>query len=202
MPILVVGNGQSRESININTNRTVVGCNALIRDMPVDHLVCCDRRMVEEAILNENAKNTKIYVRPDWFNYFRKIKKDKRINLVPELPYDTTRSKIDNPIHWGSGPYAVLLSATLDNDVQLIGFDLYGINDRVNNIYKGTLNYSDRTSNPVDYSYWEYQIGKVFENFPNVNFEIINSNKWNMPRKWKYPNVKFTILESKNLTFA
>ena len=202
MPILVVGNGQSREQVDLNQISNIVGCNALIRDVPVDHLVCCDRRMVEEAIEHPNAKNTIIYVRPDWFEHFRKIKKDRRILKVPELPYQTSRSKIDNPIHWGSGAYAVLLAATLDDEVTLLGFDLYSINDKVNNIYKGTLNYCLKESKPVDHSYWEYQIGKVFESFPDTKFKILNNKDWILPKKWKYPNVEFEVLATKNLTFA
>jgi len=202
MPVLVVGNGQSRQQINLDRSNVIVGCNALIRDIAVDHLVCCDRRMVEEAIEHSNADNSKIYVRPDWFRYFRKIKKDKRIHQVPDLPYDTSRAKIDNPIHWGSGPYAVLLAANLDNDVTLIGFDLYGIDEKVNNIYKGTLNYSDKNSKPIDHSYWEYQIGKVFESFPDTKFKVLNTKDWVLPKKWRYPNVTFEVLVTKNLTFA
>ena len=74
---VVIGNGESRRSINLETYKskyTMIGCNALHRDISVDHLICCDRRMAEEATNNINNQNTKIYVRPSWFHYFRKIK--------------------------------------------------------------------------------------------------------------------------------
>lgn len=194
---LVLGNGESRSKINLSNflkDYTVIGCNALHRDFIVDHLVCCDRRMGEEAIISENTKTTQIYVREDWFKYFRKIKKDKRIFEVPKLPYEGNL-KQDQPFHWGSGPYAVLLAAQLEyTTVILAGFDLYGINERVNNIYKDTKNYSKHDSNPVDPSYWIYQIGKVFQNYPNTDFIIWNNVDWKMPKEWQYPNVKFEHL--------
>lgn len=159
--------------------------------------------MGEEAIVSENTSNTKIYVRSDWFNYFRKIKKDKRIHQVPELPYKGN-TKADDPIHWGGGPYAVLVAAQLEHveTIILVGFDLYSKNERVNNLYKGTKNYKDKNSQPVDPSYWIYQIAKIFQYYPKKSFIIFNDRKWEMPKSWKQKNVSFEILESKNLTFA
>ena len=206
MIALVVGNGESRTGINIQSfsqDYILVGCNALHRETTTEHLICCDRRMGEEAILSENTKHTKIYVRADWFNYFRKIKKDKRINKVPELPYKGN-TKADDPIHWGSGPYAVLVAASLENveTIMLVGFDLYSSNNTVNNMYKGTKNYSDKNSKPVDPSYWIYQIAKVFHHYPQKNFVILNDHKWEIPRQWKISNVSFELLATKNLTLA
>ena len=49
--MLVIGNGESRLKTNLNKIEDIkIGCNAICRDMPVDHLVCVDRRMVLEAI--------------------------------------------------------------------------------------------------------------------------------------------------------
>jgi len=190
---LVVGNGESRNSVNLTKfieDYETIGCNALHRDYVVDHLVCCDRRMVEESIESNNTINTQIYVREDWFRYFRKIRKDKRINIVPDLPYPG-KLKQDLPINWGSGPYAVLLGALLQPSVMLLGFDLYPTDDKVNNIYKGTPNYAPASANPVDYKYWVYQIGKIVKHFPETEFIIFNYPDWKMPREWKYPNVRF-----------
>lgn len=205
MTTVVIGNGESRQSIDIQLHEytTIIGCNAIHRDMHVDHLVCCDRRMMEESTSSPNTLQTKIYARPDWFRYYRKIKKDKRINLVPELPYKEKNTKADDPIHWGSGPYAVLLAATLEeNSIHLLGFDLYSKNEKVNNIYKDTPNYGKKDSRPVDYNFWEYQIAKVFANYPNKKFVIFNNKDWRMPIKWNLPNVEFEVLATKNLTLA
>jgi len=190
---LVIGNGESRRFSNpssFNHNNIIIGCNAIHRDMQIDHLVCCDRRMVEEAVKSLNTARSKIYVRPDWFRYFRKIRKDKRILQTPELPYDG-ELKQDKPIHWGSGSYAVLLGAMLDDETHLLGFDLYPTNDNINNLYKGTPNYNPKNSKPVDYSFWIYQIAMVFKYFPNNKFVIHNKHDWQIPFDWKKKNVFF-----------
>ena len=71
---LVIGNGESRQGIDLSSfgERLIVGCNALHRDTHVDHLVCCDRRMVDESLDSDNTKNTKIYVRQDYINFYSK----------------------------------------------------------------------------------------------------------------------------------
>ena len=149
--------------------------------------------MAEEATDNPRTEDTVVHVRDSWFNYFRKIKKNKNVRCVPAIPYQGT-DKQDYPDHWGSGCYAVLLGATLSQDVTIIGFDLYGIDNKVNNIYKDTTNYSKQESSAVDPSYWIYQIGKVFQYFPNTQFTIRNNADWIMPREWQHTNVKFQPL--------
>lgn len=194
---LVIGNGESRKGVDLSSLKndyTLIGCNAIHRDIVVDHLVCCDRRMGEEATNNEQSKDTLIYVRDDWFHYFRKIKKNKNIRVMPALPY-TGELKQDRPEHWGSGCYAVLVAAELGSkEVTLLGFDLYGVNNRVNNVYKDTKNYSAKDSQAVDPSYWIYQIAKVFTHFPETKFIIKNKSDWQLPKEWKKLNVEFVAL--------
>lgn len=150
--------------------------------------------MVEEAVVSETTRNTTIWVRPDWFRYFRKVRKDKRIHCVPDIPYQG-QYKIDKPLHWGSGPYAVLTAAENGYEtVMLLGFDLYGIDDKVNNVYKGTTNYKDADSQAVDYSYWIYQISKVFTHYPRTEFIVWNHAEWQMPKSWQGNNVRFELL--------
>jgi len=200
---LAIGNGESRKQIelnNIKKNFTFIGCNAIQRDIEVDHLICCDRRMIEESLISNNTSNTKIYVREDYLSFYQS--KDDRIHSVPDLPY-SSNSKVDMPIHWGSGPYAVLLAATLTVEkIFLLGFDLYSNNDFFNNVYKDTKNYKNSDSKPIDYSFWEYQIAKVFECFPNKNFVVLNGQNWQMPLSWKKRNVFFEVLVTKNLTLT
>jgi len=194
---LVIGNGESRRIIDIEYYRsthTLIGCNAIHRDITVNHLICCDRRMVVEATANINNVNSLIYVRSDWFHVFKKIQKNKNIRLVPNLPYKGETKK-DQPEHWGSGCYAVLLAASLNFDtVELIGFDLYGIDGLVNNFYKDTENYSKSDSKPIDHSFWVYQISKVFDYFPKIKFIIRNKRTWNIPDEWQKNNVSFVAL--------
>lgn len=194
--VLVIGNGQSRSQIDLESfkSQTLIGCNAIHRDIVVDHLICCDRRMAEESTNNPSTEETQIYVRPHWFHYFRKIKKNKNVNLLPSLPYEG-ESKKDKPEHWGSGGYAVLLAATLGfTEIELLGFDLYPIDQAVNNIYKDTQHYARTGSQPVDPSYWIYQIEKVFLYYPKTNFIIRNKELWSMPIEWRKNNVRFIAL--------
>ena len=95
--MIVIGNGESRKGIDINELQSEkVGCNAIIRDFTVHHLVCCDKRMVVEAIKNKRISNQNIYTRSDWQNLFPNVK------IVPELWYES-EERIDQPWHWGSG---------------------------------------------------------------------------------------------------
>lgn len=193
---VVIGNGESRQGIDLELYRPniLIGCNAIHRDLNVDHLICCDRRMAVEATENPQTKESLIYVRPSWFHYFRKIHKNKNIRTVPELPY-SGELKRDNPDHWGSGGYAILLAASLGcKEIELIGFDLYPIDRAVNNIYKDTQNYSKSNSQPVDPSYWIYQISQVFKCYQESTFIIRNRQTWQIPEDWKKSNVKFVAL--------
>ena len=189
MNSLVIGNGESRKQINLSQFKDyiLIGCNAIHRDMFVNHLVCCDMRMVREAQNNLNSKKTIIYTRKEWITFFSDVQE------LPELPYQGSL-RIDNPFHWNSGPYAVLLAAMHSDNVTLIGFDLWSNNNKVNNIYKDTANYSSSNSNAVDPNYWLHQIKKVFECFPNKNFTILNTANWKMPTEWQKSNVKFLAL--------
>ena len=194
---VVVGNGESRRSIDLESYRsthTLIGCNGIHRDTPVDHLVCCDRRMVAEAIVNPNINDTLIYVRDSWYHYFRKILKNKRIQHLPPIPV-VGEFKRDQPDHWGSGCYAILLAAHLGFEkITLVGFDLYPTHDRVNNLYKGTPNYAKADAQAVDYSYWVYHTELIFKHYPQCQFTVVNHAGWAMPKEWQKNNVKFLAL--------
>jgi hypothetical protein len=192
MSIVVVGNGESRKPIDLQSldNHTIIGCNALYRDVAVPHLVCCDMRMVNEAV--EAQQDTIIYTRPDWISFY---KENSNVRRVPDLPYKGNLRQ-DELWHWGSGPLALLVACTMEsNNISLIGFDLYGSNDKVNNVYKGSKNYLNIDSNAVDPVYWIYQVAKVFEHYPDKYFTVYNTDKWVMPDSWKLANVNFKIID-------
>jgi len=193
MKVSVFGNGESRLKVSVEDFRKthiLVGCNAIHRETIIDHLICCDRKMIEEAVENPQTKNTIIYVREEQYQYFRKVRKNKNIKLLPDLPYQGEK-RADKPNHWGSGAYAVLISCLLDpEEINLIGFDLYGKEGLVNNVYKGTKNYRGISSGAVDPSYWIYHLSKLIINFPNINFKIYNLENWQLPPQWNYRNVE------------
>ena len=193
---IVIGNGESRISLDIGSywNKvTLIGCNAIHRDIKVNHLVCCDQRMVNESV--GNKKISSIYTRPRYYKDFHKVLQKEKVKKLPDLPYEGTL-KPDQSEHWGSGPYAVLLAAELNfKDILLVGFDLYGKNNLVNNVYKGSNNYLPENKSAVDPSYWIYQMRKVFLHYSDRNFKIFNYEDWQCPTDWQLPNVEIFGLD-------
>lgn len=194
---LVLGNGESRRHLDLEnySDYTCIGCNATHRDFSVDHLVCCDQRMVRESLASE--KHLSIYTRSKYFRDFRKLQKQKSVHLLPDLPYQGS-SKADKAEHWGSGPYAVLLACALGFEkIYMVGFDLYGLDHKVNNMYKNTDHYLRDSSPAVDPTFWIYQIKKILSIFQDRQFTIYNNKDWTAPDSWKQPHVLFS--EYKNL---
>lgn len=192
----VIGNGESRQDIDIaQLDGKVIGCNAIMRDYHVDSLVCVDRRMVSEALERKvNEQDTYIYTRQNWFNSYPQTKK---LRIVPDLPYAGSE-RADEPFHWGSGPYAVLLAAkqSKNDTVRLLGFDLYSETNTVNNIYKDTPHYDASSKRPVDPRYWVHQIGKVFECYTKVKFIVYAQTDWVLPKVWKKSNVRLDSISN------
>ena len=188
----VFGNGESRTSINIdNLVGTKVGCNAIYRDYNMDHLICVDRRMVQESLDKAANEHSYIYTREDWVGRFNAT----RVRSVPKLPYVGTQ-RWDEPFQWGSGPYAVLLAAKLCNDrtVHLVGFDLHSTSTTVNNVYKDTSNYDSSDKRAIDPRYWIHQIGMVFKYYTKINF-IVHHDNFELPDSWKLLNVSVDSLD-------
>lgn len=179
--MIVLGNGESRKHLNIySIDNKIIGCNAVVRDMKVDAVVCCDKRMVKEALHTEVPK---IYTRSRWLNW-----EDSRVCQLPDLPYKGSDRK-DESIHWGSGPYAVLIAAKSAETIYLAGFDLYGKEKYLNNIYKDTANYKTSKDFRTDPSYWIYQIAKIFEIYNRRSFVILQPKDWTLPKSWHLSNV-------------
>lgn len=200
---LVIGNGESRKEVDIEKHRlshTLIGCNAIYRDINVDHLICCDNRMMKESFQHQNTLNCKIYTRDEYFYEHRKIYKRKNIERLPMLPFENN-IKADHPRHWGSGPYAIYLATVLGfNDLDMIGFDLYGRQGKINNIYKSTNNYASKESREIDPSFWIYQIGKIIFHNPKIRFTFHNKDSWMIPAQWKADNCFFKSYNNSQLT--
>lgn len=187
--MLAIGNGESRKFLDLSQiKRDKIACNAAYRDLKVDHLVCVDRRTLDEAVFTHD----RIYTRTQWLSRY---KDHSNVFPVPRLPYSGIQ-RWDDAWHWGSGPYAVLLAAQLTtvNRVDVVGFDLYSKDNRVNNVYKGTKNYAAETKAAVDPRYWIYQIGKIFELYPHCEFRIHQPVEWQLPDLWKKSNVEVDTL--------
>ena len=78
--MIVIGNGQSRKKVNLNNyNELKIGCNAIIRDYHVDHLVCCDKKMVKQALA---LGYSPVYTRDRWASDFD----SPDVFKLPDLP--------------------------------------------------------------------------------------------------------------------
>lgn len=189
MKIWVVGNGQSRHGVALNQlNSWIIGCNAVHRDYQCNELVAVDQRMVNEILLNEQNLNVPIYTRQDWIQSYS----DTRVRSLPDLPF-TGPNKADKPLHWNSGPYAILLASLKQpKEVHLLGFDLWSRTGLVNNLYKGTPNYATQESRKVSPDFWIYQLKKIFDYFDQIKFVQHQTTDWETPAPW---------LGIKNLTF-
>jgi len=202
--VTVIGNGESRRGFDLYELQwlgTSVGTNAVHRDFHPDHLVCCDRRMVSEAV-NSGYSNP-LYTRSDWYKNFSFWK---NVRALPPLPYEGDK-RPDDSFQWGSGGHALNLACTLEPKfVVMIGFDLYGLNNKFNNFYKSTENYNDKDKPATDPSYWIYQTAKLFEHYPNIKFLQIQPEEWEPPKEWDdfdnffiddYQNLKILIDKQK-----
>lgn len=177
----VVGNGESRHSVNINDlDDFKIGCNACHRDMGLDVLVAVDQRMVKEAL--DRGIKYDIYTKKEWIEGFRD---HLNVKQVPDLPYAGDRRQ-DDPWHWGSGSHAANLAGSMKlQEIHLWGFDLYGKNGLINNIYKDTKNYESSNHHSVDPSYWIYQLARCFEYYPDSQWIQHQTKDWQVPKEWQ-----------------
>lgn len=182
MNIWVIGNGESRKTFALNQlHDWTIGCNAIHRDYLCNEYVAVDRRMVQEILRNESTANISIYTRPEWYKEWG----DVRVRSLPNLPFEGS-AKVDKPFNWNSGPYAILLAANKSpTRIHLLGFDLWGNNDLVNNFYKGTPNYSNEKSKKINPDFWIYQLARIFEHYQNIEFVQHQINDWQIPERWK-----------------
>ena len=178
-----IGNGESRTGLDLEQFKQygkLYGANAVHRDTVVDELVCCDRRMVKEALYS-NYEGT-IHTRPDWYSEFA----TSQVRCLPNFAWDET-SKWTKHFHWGSGLHAVHLALKQNTNIcVMIGYDFYDIDGKHNNLYKDTPNYESSDHHAVDYSYWILQFGILFAYFPQTTFVFCQPNiqDWKIPNKW------------------
>jgi len=188
--IWVIGNGESRKTFDLHSiDSHIIGCNAIHREFVCDQIVAVDRRMVTEIVANADYTNIPVSTRPNWIGDFTQYP---NVKLLPELPYKGPERR-DDPWHWNTGPFAIVIACYMNpKTVNLLGFDLYSVNNKLNNVYKDTRNYGKTKDTPVDHSYWLYHLKRIYDCFPEINFVIHNVENWQMPSEW---------MDTKNLTF-
>ena len=62
--------------------------------------------------------------------------------------------------------------------------------------YANTNGYKNIADEQVDWSYWVYQIAKIFEYNSNIQFTIYNLANWECPKDWQFKNIKVDIIEN------
>ena len=108
-----IGNGESRRNFDLHKLQKygkIYGSNALFRDLSVDVLVCCDRRMAMETV-SKGYKGT-VYTRKDWYSFFPY----ENFKQLPDLPWPE-KEKWTQSFHMGSGLHAVNIALLEDNDI-------------------------------------------------------------------------------------
>lgn len=180
--VTVVGNGLSRKGLALNSlPGLIIGCNAVHRDYTCPVYVAADRRMVEEILRNDQNTNSTIFTRKDWADEYS-------VNPVPNLWYQGT-NKADDQFHWNTGPLALHVAGLMSTkEINMIGFDLWPSNNKFNNLYADTQNYSTSDSSAISPHLWIYQLKKVFEHYYQLNFIQWQLPDWQIPDEWKAIN--------------
>jgi hypothetical protein len=186
LKVFVIGNGQSREGVALNQiKHHTIGCNAIHRDHTCDEYVAVDIRMVDEILRNDANLGKTIYTREDWLHKYEKFS---FVKSLPNLPF-TGVNKSDQPFHWNSGPYSVLVAALKNpKQIHLLGFDLWSKTSFINNIYKGTPNYAGAHDRRVTPDFWIHQIKNLFNHFSEIEFIQMQPEGWRIPEQWKTIN--------------
>ena len=179
-----IGNGESRQGYNVDNLAQygkVYAANAFHRDFTPHYLICCDQRMVDEALLNKNYFGP-IFTRKKWISRYS----SPRVKALPDFSWKEDQ-KWQQSFHWGSGLHGVHLACKQKSKVIVcVGHDLYGIKGKHNNIYKSTNNYLNETEPAVDPSFWIKQFLLLFQKFPDIQLYMCqtNASTWFIPENW------------------
>lgn len=156
MTAFVLGNGLSRQSINVNDllkAGAVYGCNALYREHTPTVLVATDRPIAEQIQNSGYAKSHRFYTRRP-------------------LPGMGAHPIAEKYFGFSSGPIAVSIAAQDNNNpIYLLGFDM-GPDPagQFNNVYAGTEFYKPAGTSPTYTGNWIRQIITVIRDFPTTAF--------------------------------
>jgi hypothetical protein len=88
---------------------------------------------------------------------------------------------------WASGSTATWLLCKLFPEVSiinLIGFDLYGIEGKINNVYAGTEHYQPIVNRATPWKNWALQLRTVFDEYKDKIFYRVGNEKDELPEQW------------------
>lgn len=162
MTAFVLGNGISRESVDVNELiklHPVYGCNALYRTHTPTVLVATDQHIARAIQESGYSKSNRFYTRRPFT--------DSGAMQVPK-PY----------FGFSSGPIAVALAAMEGHKkIYLIGFDMGPTSEgKFNNVYAGTEFYKTPTSEPTFTGNWIKQICRICDDFADSVFVRVHGS--------------------------
>lgn len=159
MAVFVLGNGRSRECVDIDRLQKlapVYGCNALYRTHAPTVLVATDQHIARTIQDSGYARQHRFYTRRP-------------------LPKSGAQPVPRQYFGFSSGPMAVALAAEDRHDpIYLIGFDLGADSTgRFNNVYAGTEFYKALDSEPTFTGNWVRQLHRVITDHPQQQFKRV-----------------------------
>ena len=191
--IFVLGNGESRQEIeleDLSSHGLIYGCNALYREFAPDMLIVVDPGMHNEILATDYIENNKVCFREmnhapnERFSMVNgRLVKDlpvpwqhPNITKVQDIIASDTRRREDGQDvlknGFSSGPQAANMACCIEkpSDVYLIGHDMFSKTDKINNVYKDTVNYAPSTDDPTPPGNWIEHLKLVFIDWPRINF--------------------------------
>ena len=162
------------------------GCNAMYRDMLLDHLV-----VIDPSMLDEIAKDKDKYAEhnPVWTGYRNPKQWGTKVRNIPKNK------------RWNAGTSATHLAVQHGaTQVFLIGHDLEpNANGLTNNMYKSTDRYRKANSDRTYFGNWLNQMIQNTSNHSNCNFYHVVLDNQKSPNKLaqksNWIDITYTMLE-------
>jgi hypothetical protein len=177
----VLGNGRSRETIDLNALRQcgkIYGCNAIYREFTPDYLIAVDPKMVYEIQETGYHRHYEVWT-----------------NINRNYGYEHGLKYFKPQLGWSSGPSALHLAAShTPNEIFILGFDFTGIDGKFNNMYANTRNYNSSESMEIYWGNWEKQTEIVVKKNPHIRFYRVVVDDFYDPG-WNYLNYKNIKIE-------
>tara|TARA_B100002019_G_C21234105_1_gene581755 strand:- start:699 stop:1307 length:609 start_codon:yes stop_codon:yes gene_type:complete len=178
----VLGNGITRLQINCKDLLNygyVYGCNRIYQEFAPSVLVSTDPGMAEEIQDTGYSSSNIHYVREQY------KKQGSGSHIIP------------NDYHgMSSGPAALGIACdNFCNYLYIIGMDLKGVNNKINNIYAGTKHYREKNVEPTVFDNWVNQIEFIMNKYKNKRFIHVNPLDNFTPDVWRnYDNYEMMNL--------
>ena len=155
----VVGNGKSREPINLKDLKPfgkIYACNAVYRSFRPDYLIAVDVKMILEIAHHRWQLDNEVWTNPN-----------KAYNAMKHLNFFQPSKG------WSSGPTALWLASTHGySRIYILGFDYRGLENgaKFNNLYADTPNYKKSEDGATFFGNWLRQTKAVIQENPQIDF--------------------------------